>query len=167
MTDKEIYKKREKRVKEILYLIEKDKESFDDYQIMVDILEDIKRASISDINEKRNDISIIGLAAVIRGYENLMVDPKAPYDKFRFRDETNYLFELISKELEKPSSFMHSEQKIQTFLRKLWGKENFKGFCKKYEIHNLSLPVENVNYWIFACLLIVLIFLMIIIFFNF
>lgn len=167
MSDKEIYEEQEKRVKEILDLIEKDKESFDDYQIMVEILEDIKRSSISDINEKRNDISIIGLAVVIRGYENLIADPKAPYDKFRFRDEMKYLFDSISKELEKPSSFMHSEQQFHIILRKLWGKEVFKGFCKKYEIHDLSLPVENVNYWIFACLLIVLIFLIIIIFFNF
>ena len=167
MSDKEIYEKREKEIKEILDLIEKDKVSFHDYQIMVEILEVIKRSSISDINEKRNDMSIIGLAAVIRGYENLIADPRAPYDKFRFRDELKYLFDLIHMELEKPSSFKHSQQEIHTFLRKLWGKEDFKSFCKRYKIHDISLPVENMKYLIFACFLFVLIFLLIIIFFNF
>ncbi|NVM17047.1 MAG: hypothetical protein HWN80_04975 [Candidatus Lokiarchaeota archaeon] len=167
MSEKEIYEEREKRVKELLDKIEKDKESFDDYQIMLEILEDIKCSSISDIGEKRNNTSIIGLAVVIRGYENLIADSKAPYDKFRFRDEMNYLYEIVSKELKKSSSFIRNEQRIQIYLRKLWGKEEFKDFCKKYDIRNISLPVQNVSFWMLSCLLFVLIFLLLIVFFYF
>ena len=165
MYEKKNYEREQERIKELFEKIEKEKESFDDYQIMLEILEDIKRSSISDISEKRNDRSIIGLAVVIRGYENLITDPKAPYDKFQFRDEMKYLYELISKELKKPSSFNRNEQRIQNYLRKLWGKEDFKDFCKNYDIRDTSLPVENVSYWILTCLLLALIFLLIIVLF--
>jgi hypothetical protein len=165
LSEKKIYEEEQKSIKELFEKIEKEKESFDDYQKMLEILEDIKRSSISGIREKRNDRSIIGLAVVIRGYENLIADPKAPYDKFQFLNEMKYFYELISKELKKPSSFNRNEQRIQTYLRKLWGKEDFKDFCKKYDIRNISLPVEYIRYWILACLLIVLIFSLIITFF--
>lgn len=48
---------------------------------MLEILEDVKRSAITIVGKERNEASINGLAVVVRGYEKVIADPEAPYEK--------------------------------------------------------------------------------------
>lgn len=153
-----------KRIFELFAKVEGFKETREEYQIMLEILEDIKRSSISDIGEKRNDRSIHGLAYVIRGYENLIADPRAPYEKFRFREELDYLYGLINKELKKPRSLardknsffrtngnLYAKKKILMDLRTILGQESLKQFCTRYGIPLRVFEEVNTKAWFLFC----------------
>ena len=148
MEDKENEEFR-KRIRDSVDRVEKDKNTPEFYRQFLEKIEELKQSAILDIDDKRNDISIIGFASVIQLYKGLDTDPNSPYEKDQFQKEINSLYQLIYEELKKPNPFLRNlnhrtkhleikdRKRLLVMIKKLLGEENFNHFYKNFKIRKL------------------------------
>lgn len=96
------------RVKNLINRVEKDKDnnSLEGYQQLLEKMEEVKQSSISKINKSnRNNNAIKGFVYILREYFWLIADPKYPFEKGKLQEKIDSLYKLIYENLSTKKSF--------------------------------------------------------------
>lgn len=160
MDEKKEQEEYEKRIRDLVNKMEKEKDVPEDYKTMLGMYEDMKLKTISDLDDKRNNVSILSFMVALRGYQGLIADPKYPNEENEFQAEIDRLFNLIYEELKKPSLFFqHIDPDIKkeieirvikkdlAYVKKLLGSENYKYFYKKYNLRALVRDNSGISFF--------------------
>ncbi len=114
MSEKEDIEEYKKRIRDLVEIVEKNKDNPEGYQQLLEKIGEIKQASILGIDDYRSDICIMGFSAVIQLYQGLSTDPISPYEQGQFREEIDSMFHLIYEELKKPNKFLQKSNPNET-----------------------------------------------------